>query len=497
MSATTPVGYTGCIWRLGVGSSADRVVPATAIALLELGSHRRASVHRIDASTVGASGAGARTGAVVMASLALLGRQARNLAYRQALLLAGDNGRSRHRGSLSRLGCRALPRPRADDPLGSIDSARRYFGLGNKVVQQLGPTDAEDLRRELAEDFEFVAPLVGPLGKDALIAATTGLDLGAGLPDFDARYHAFRVDRSNPRRVWCQMRVTGTHTGTFQFGSTAAEPKDPPVRVESPPEAVSITFNDAGQVREITTGYPLDRCCGNTGGLGGIFGIFEALGSPLPAPLTRTCGELLAPLLALMGKPPPGPASASAPALPPEAALPETRLLELAEALLVADLGTRDPALLGEAFTFSTPALGPVGREAFLAASPFAAIRKGLPDIDFGFCELRACPFDVNRVWYTAYPVGTHTGELELLGKVYPPSGKQWKGPPECGSVRFDASGKCIGVTSGYVMDRRQGNTDGLPGILGLLSAIGSPSPMAWTSRTPVQLLTSLTSGSG
>ena len=73
-----------------------------------------------------------------------------------------------------------LPRPSTDSPL--IASAQRYFSLGNEVKQQLGPTNPEDLNKELADDFEFVAPLVGPLGKDAIISATAGLDLGAGLP---------------------------------------------------------------------------------------------------------------------------------------------------------------------------------------------------------------------------------------------------------------------------------------------------------------------------
>ena len=74
--------------------------------------------------------------------------------------------------------------------------ARNYFSLGNVVKQQLGPTKEADLRRELSDDFEFVAPLVGPLNKDAIVAATTGLDLGAGLPDFDARYAWIRQPQS-------------------------------------------------------------------------------------------------------------------------------------------------------------------------------------------------------------------------------------------------------------------------------------------------------------
>ena len=72
--------------------------------------------------------------------------------------------------------------------------ARDYFSTGNKVIQQLGPTRKEDLEAALADDFEFVAPLVGPLTKSAIVEATEGLDLAAAIPNFDARYHDFRAD---------------------------------------------------------------------------------------------------------------------------------------------------------------------------------------------------------------------------------------------------------------------------------------------------------------
>lgn len=46
-----------------------------------------------------------------------------------------------------------------------IGRVQRYLTLGQTesgVIQQLGPTTVADLERELAEDFEFVAPLIGP-----------------------------------------------------------------------------------------------------------------------------------------------------------------------------------------------------------------------------------------------------------------------------------------------------------------------------------------------
>ena len=47
------------------------------------------------------------------------------------------------------------------------------------MKQQLGPTRKEDLEAALADDFEFVAPLVGPLSKSAIVEATEGLCVDA------------------------------------------------------------------------------------------------------------------------------------------------------------------------------------------------------------------------------------------------------------------------------------------------------------------------------
>ena len=45
-----------------------------------------------------------------------------------------------------------------------------------------------------------------------------------------------------------------------------------------------MTFNEKGQVTKVTVGVVMDRTLGNTGGLGGVFGLFYAIGSPLPFP---------------------------------------------------------------------------------------------------------------------------------------------------------------------------------------------------------------------
>lgn len=50
---------------------------------------------------------------------------------------------------------------------------------------------------------------------------------------------------------------------------------------------MSVKFDDAGLVRELTVGYVIDKYQGNTGGLGGAFGFFYAVGKPLPFPECR------------------------------------------------------------------------------------------------------------------------------------------------------------------------------------------------------------------
>jgi hypothetical protein len=49
-------------------------------------------------------------------------------------------------------------------------------------------------------------------------------------------------------------------------------------------QALSFTFNEKGLLKLFTGGYVIDRHMGNTGGLGGVFGIMHAIGKTLPFP---------------------------------------------------------------------------------------------------------------------------------------------------------------------------------------------------------------------
>ncbi|CAE7344502.1 GONST5 [Symbiodinium sp. CCMP2456] len=132
----------------------------------------------------------------------------------------------------------------------------------------------------LAEDFQFVAPIIGPLGKEEFMKAFGSFKLKEAVPDL-ADNSWFQVDPLEPNRVWFFARATGTHTGTLNF----ARPIPPTnKRIEAPPQAQSMLFNEQGQCYTLTVGYCMDKRIGNTEGLGGVFGILKAVGHGLPFP---------------------------------------------------------------------------------------------------------------------------------------------------------------------------------------------------------------------
>jgi len=134
----------------------------------------------------------------------------------------------------------------------------------------------------LAKDFEFVGPVVGPLGKSQYLNAVGGFQFYEAFPDANAEFHHFRVDPFEASRVWFTSRGKGTNTGDAPGSPLFAKPTGK--GYVNPPQACSIRFNADGKVNQYTIGYVMDRRIGNTGGLGGIYGIAYAMGKPLPFP---------------------------------------------------------------------------------------------------------------------------------------------------------------------------------------------------------------------
>lgn len=143
----------------------------------------------------------------------------------------------------------------------------------------------------LASEFQFSGPVVGPLVKEEFVGALKTFDLKSFLPDLKTNSYCFEVDSFDPERVWVISRGSGTMTGPLVFGGKVVLPATGNV-YRGAPEAVSLSFNEQGLCYRATAGYILDKEQGNTKGLGGIYGILEAIGSPIPWWESRTIAEL-------------------------------------------------------------------------------------------------------------------------------------------------------------------------------------------------------------
>lgn len=128
----------------------------------------------------------------------------------------------------------------------------------------------------LADDFEFCAAVVGPIGKEEYLSALGSFKLEDSF-DIQTNHFGLSVDPLQPNRVWLFNRVRATHTGKFM----GAEPTGK--KIEYPPQIQHIDFNEDGKITEYGF-YTADRRQGNTGGLGGAFGFMYGIGKPLPIP---------------------------------------------------------------------------------------------------------------------------------------------------------------------------------------------------------------------
>ena len=99
---------------------------------------------------------------------------------------------------------------------------------------------------DLADDFYFQFPYIGPLYKDEYLETVGGFKLTQPFPDFNPGFHNFCVDPVEPNRVWFYSRFTATHTGESPFGKPTG------VSIEAPPQVISLTFNNKGQVSEFS-----------------------------------------------------------------------------------------------------------------------------------------------------------------------------------------------------------------------------------------------------
>jgi len=155
-----------------------------------------------------------------------------------------------------------------------LDKARRVLD------SEFGTKDGCDPKLLLADDFQFVAPIIGPLTRTEFVRAFGSFKVRDAFPDLKDN-SVFSVDPMEPNRVWFVSRATGTHTGALNF----ARPIEATGRrFEGPPQAQSLLFDEQGKVYTLTVGYCMDKRIGNTNGLGGVFGILQSIGHAIPVP---------------------------------------------------------------------------------------------------------------------------------------------------------------------------------------------------------------------
>jgi len=130
----------------------------------------------------------------------------------------------------------------------------------------------------LAEDFEFVAAVVGPIGKEETLKALGNFKLQENF-DITPNTFGLTVSPVQPNRVYYFTQQTATHIKEFM----GAKPENSKEGLVLPPQCHHIDFNEDGKIKEFGF-YTVDRRYGNTGGLGGAFGYFYGVGRPLPIP---------------------------------------------------------------------------------------------------------------------------------------------------------------------------------------------------------------------
>jgi hypothetical protein len=154
-------------------------------------------------------------------------------------------------------------------------------GLIARAKEVLGPEinlGISDGGACLADDFTFVAAVVGPIGKDEYLKALGSFKLQDSF-DINQNMFGFTVSPVQPNRVYFFSHQVAKLKDTFM----GVKPEDHKEELVLPPQVHHIDFDVEGMISEFGF-YTVDRRYGNTGGLGGAFGYFYGVGKPLPIP---------------------------------------------------------------------------------------------------------------------------------------------------------------------------------------------------------------------
>jgi len=155
-------------------------------------------------------------------------------------------------------------------------SPEKIVGLAREIVSPEIAFGTKDGGACLADDFEFCAAVVGPIGREEYLGALGNFKLEESF-DIAQNFYGFYCDPLQTNRAWFFSRTQAKHVG--KFAGKEATGKE----LVLPPQCFHLDFNESGQLKEVGF-YTVDRRQGNTGGLGGVFGYFYGIGKPLPFP---------------------------------------------------------------------------------------------------------------------------------------------------------------------------------------------------------------------
>ncbi len=151
-------------------------------------------------------------------------------------------------------------------PHALIERAKRV--LQNKI----------NCTQDLADNFEMIFPVIGPIKRTEFLEFVKYFDIPTIFNgSADGLYYNFNCDPYEPNRVWFYSRFIGKHAQDSEYFGAITD------RIISlPTQICSLSFDGEGKVTKFTGGYVCDRTQGNSGGLGGVFGLRYALNRPLP-----------------------------------------------------------------------------------------------------------------------------------------------------------------------------------------------------------------------
>jgi hypothetical protein len=332
----------------------------------------------------------------------------------------------------------------------------------------------------LSESFVCSGPSFNAIDKKSYLLGLTAETavFERAMPDFNLRPYSFSVDETKSDVVWFKIRPKGTLTGPFSYKGEVYLPNQKVV--ELPAQQLSVTIR-SGQVTRVTAGYSIDRFTGNTAGLAGSAGVLYSLGEAPSKFSYLPPAVVVRQFFARTKKPVQRKPVKISP-------FPVAVMTTLAKRVIETSFGAEEPSLLATDYQFAGPVVGPLGKEEFVNALKSFSLKSLLPDlITKSYC-FEVDSYDPERVWVISKGSGTQTGELVLGGKVLgPATGNPYQGAPEAVSLSFNEQGLCYRTTAGYILDKEEGNTNGLGGVFGIFEAIGTPLPW-WETRAVSEL---------